>query len=522
MVDRTAQARRALAPALAGLTACAILIALAFAQGGYFPSSYTTAGAVGLAVLGVLSAVRTTGLRPSRTALVGGGALVALAAWTGLSERWSPDPEAARLAAERILLYVALLGLGIHAAGNGRYARAMVWSALAVGTVMVLAGVGSRLFSGIGPQAEDLQFTGYRLAYPLGYWNAMGAVAAMTAVLGTGLAAERRAPVVARAAAAGVAVIAVVTLDLTLSRGGFLSLFAGLIVLAVAGAHRPSLLVVLATIALGSVVAIVRLRGYGALVDDPGSGSGRIADGRAFAPQLAALALATAVAVGALAIGNRSAVAAKLARRLAKPAGIGLAVLAVATFAIAYALRGGSIEGTVADASGRTTAWISDQWHEFLRPGTPTERGTARLTTARTTRSDLFRVAFDGFEDHPLRGDGAGGFTVRWFQERRVNETVRNAHSVWLETLGELGIVGGLLLAVFVASLFAGSVRARLRPGGLSRTQAASVTALLTTWLVSSTFDWNWQMPAVTGLALFAGAAAYPVGKVRRSREVTV
>jgi O-antigen ligase len=164
---------------------------------------------------------------------------------------------------------------------------------------------------------------------------------------------------------------------------------------------------------------------------------------------------------------------------------------------------------------------VSRQWQDFLRPTTGVEQGSARLTTAKGTRSDLYRVAFDGFEEHPLRGDGAGGFTVRWMQHRRVYEAVRDAHSLELETLGELGAVGGLILLAFLATLVWAAVRSRIRRAALPRAHAAAVGAACSVWVAHSAVDWDWQMPALTGCVLVLAATLYPVGTMRRRRRAS-
>src|SRR5439155_12668808 len=130
-----------------------------------------------------------------------------------------------------------------------------------------------------------------------------------------------------------------------------------------------------------------------------------------------------------------------------------LAALAGAVAFGAYVVKADAIEGRADRGLRSASHFVSRQWQDFLRPTTGVQQGRARLTNAKGTRSDLYRVAFDGFEAHPLRGDGAGGFPVRWMAQRHVYEQVRNAHSLELETLGELGAVGGLLLLAFLVTL---------------------------------------------------------------------
>jgi O-antigen ligase len=148
-----------------------------------------------------------------------------------------------------------------------------------------------------------------------------------------------------------------------------------------------------------------------------------------------------------------------------------------------------------------------------MRPATISEGGTARLSSAKGSRSDHYRVALDGLRAHPLWGDGAGGFEVRWMRERRVPIRVRNAHSLYHETLGELGLIGAGLLLLFLASLVAAAIRSRLRPRSLSRSQSAAVAAACSVWLVHSGFDWDWQVPALTGTALVLAATLFPYGR---------
>src|SRR6185295_11600953 len=92
-----------------------------------------------------------------------------------------------------------------------------------------------------------------------------------------------------------------------------------------------------------------------------------------------------------------------------------------------------------------------------------------RLTeTGSPARVRQWRVALDQFDRAEVAGEGAGTWVIAWNRDRPVLSTVNDAHSLYLEVLGELGIVGGvLLLGVIVAILgaFALAARGPNRPG---------------------------------------------------------
>jgi hypothetical protein len=75
------------------------------------------------------------------------------------------------------------------------------------------------------------------------------------------------------------------------------------------------------------------------------------------------------------------------------------------------------------------------------------------------------------------------------------------------------------LLAVFLGALIVAALRSRLRPRAISRSQAAGVTAACTVWLVHAGVDWDWQMPALTGMALVLAATLFPAGRRRPPRS---
>ena len=504
---------------VAGVTAIGIVVALAWDVGGYFAPGYLGAGVIAFAVLGALLVLRPPHWSFSTQALVALGALATLVVWTALSSRWSPAPDTALEETQRTLVYVGLFALALIAAGSGRLARFLVLGVAAAVMVVVGAGLLSRLYPDVlGAPASLVSIGGYRLAYPLNYWNAYGALASLATVLTVGIASDPRSAVPIRAIAAGAAVIAAVAMYLSFSRGAWLALIVGVVALLALGAHRGSLLVTGGIVGLASALAVGRLDTYPALTDNPRLDGGQLEAGHAYAPQLLTIVGIVLVVQALLAAGRASPAVMKLVDAVTRPVVRGTAIGLGVAFVAIYAVGAAKVEGRTAAWTEDATSWVDRQWAEFLRPGTfAAQDNTARLTTARGTRSDLYRVAIDGFEHRPLWGDGAGGFEVRFMRARRVDETVRNAHSLYLETLGQLGLVGALLLLAFIASIVAAAIRSRVRPGGLGRSQTAAVGGACAVWIAHSMVDWDWQMPALTGAALILAATLFPYG--RRSSE---
>jgi O-antigen ligase len=120
-----------------------------------------------------------------------------------------------------------------------------------------------------------------------------------------------------------------------------------------------------------------------------------------------------------------------------------------------------------------------------------------RLSSLGSHRYDYWRAAVETGADHPLAGVGASGFRVEWLRRREIDDVVRDAHSLELETFAELGLVGVALLAALLGGV-ALSARAAHRADPLL---TAGPVAALVAWAFHSAIDWDWEMP---GLTLFA------------------
>ena len=122
------------------------------------------------------------------------------------------------------------------------------------------------------------------------------------------------------------------------------------------------------------------------------------------------------------------------------------------------------------------------------------------LSTSGSGRSEYSRVAWSLVRDEPLLGGGAGSFEARWFRERTVAFQARDAHNLYLETLAELGPVAlALLLATLALPLLA-LRRARVF------TFAPAAAGAYVAYLAHAGVDWDWEIPAVTVSAIFCAA----------------
>ena len=118
-----------------------------------------------------------------------------------------------------------------------------------------------------------------------------------------------------------------------------------------------------------------------------------------------------------------------------------------------------------------------------------------RLVSVQSNRYAYWRVAVEVFADHPLNGVGSGGFAVEWLQRRDIAEGVRDAHSLYLETAAELGLVGLLALAAFLTGIVLAARRGE-----------PAIVAALVAFALHAGLDWDWELPALSLTALLLAA----------------
>jgi O-Antigen ligase len=448
--------------------------AIAFADGGYFEGARAVALA-GAGVVLALTALVVPAPRPSRPALIALGGLAALTAWTAISTSWAPlsDPAWARV--ERDALYLAGLAAVALLLARPR-ALARLAEPVLLGGIVIVVGYG--LLGRLAPDVLDVVSSpsaGGRLDQPLTYWNAMGALAAMGAVLAARVAGDdTRAPVL-RAAAAAAAVPLLVALYLTFSRGALAACAAGLVVLLAVAPTFTQLRAVAITAEAGII-------GAGLAAASPYV---RTLHGSQPALQGAA------VLVALLATMLLAALAQAWAVRVERDATTRLGRLPLPPRHgwVAAALVAAMLVVPVVIAAGSDTPSSVDP-----RFGS----STSRLASADSPRYEYWRVAIGAFGRHPIAGVGAGGFSVEWLERRHDANPARNAHSLPIEVLAELGLIGGAALAAMAAGIALAARRA-LRA---DRALAAGPVAALAAYAFHTSIDWDWDIPGLTLVAV--------------------
>src|SRR6266511_1932136 len=134
-------------------------------------------------------------------------------------------------------------------------------------------------------------------------------------------------------------------------------------------------------------------------------------------------------------------------------------------------------------------------------------------------RWQCWDAAVDEFETAPVAGRGAGSYEPWWAQHASFTYFLRNAHSLYLETLGELGLIGFLLIvSAFVAGI-AMAVRRLLRAAPRERPTIAALTAVFVGFAFGASIDWVWQITAITAVAI-AALALVAAAETARPRPV--
>jgi hypothetical protein len=344
---------------------------------------------------------------------------------------------------------------------------------------MTLFGLSDRLLPALITLQRHFS-AGSRLEQPLTYWNAMGLVCGIGLVVAARLAGDRSRPDRLRMLAAAAAAPLGLALYLTFSRGALAATAAGLVVLLAAAPTWSQLRALAVVLEAAAIAALIGSR-LPAIVSYDATEAARQAQSLAMLAVLVLAALG-AGAVQAWACRTERDGAARLGRlplpRRSALLATGLVVLTAGAFVV---------------AAGR----------EQRTAPLPTGANPQRLASLQSNRYQYWRVALRTFAEHPVAGTGISGFRVQWLRHRRIGEAAKDAHSLYLETLAELGLVGLAALALAGGGIALAARRAmRAAPAA-----AAAPLAGVVAWAFHAGIDWDWEMPSVTLIALLLAGA---------------
>lgn len=476
-----------------------VLLGLAVFHGG--GSGSETMLVVGLALAATVAVIavgvclgRIPVVKPGRAGwcVAGGASLLTL--WIGCSLAWSITADVSWDWLNRTLVYLGFVVLGAVLAGFRHGRQAVV----AVLTLVVAAVVGWALLGVVVPSLAPVGDRIGRLSEPVGYWNGLALLASTALVLGVAIASSRRVGGLLLAYGA------IIVLLMTQSRGG---LVVGGVMLALwlrwsAQRLADGLDLLLAAVPGLAVAGFAFTRE--ALVRDDAGREARADDGKLFALVLALGAVAVVVAAIRVPAVRVAADAPDRVRRVLW-AGLALAVVA-------------GIVG-IGVSTGDPATWVRDQVTTGECANTPDRLGQFCDNNRVAWWGDALEIA----SDNPVAGTGAGTYRVARLRVRDEASPAPQPHSLPLQVLADLGIVGLLLASVVAIGAVAAARRAlrRVEPGDRGATRLLAIVSL--GYGLHSLIDYDADFLAVTAPAAVAlGALVAAADLPARPRSLGV
>jgi hypothetical protein len=474
--------------AAAGIAIAAAVFALSYANGGFAPTTRSYAGIAAWWLLGAGAAIGVAAALAGidRVALAAVGLFAAFAIWVLISLNWASDAERAFAQFNQVALYVAVLAIAVVVA------RLVPASVLVGGVALALVAIaGVALVSRCFPSTFGLQAGATlipalknRLSFPLGYWNGLGIEIALAYPILLAVMSSRRSRLVSALAAFPLPLLAAV-MYLTSSRGAFAAAAVGIVVFLLLTPRRWPALAAIAVAGAAGVGAVAVLVPKKSLVNGDVDTALGVHQGHHAAFWIGIACVLTALVWAGLA---------ELGRRLPTPSrtvgratATALVVIVVAAIVAAHPIaKFDAFKSKPAVGSTQTTL-------DHL------------LNSSGSGRWQFWGSAVSEFRAHPLNGGGAGSWKAWWLQHGSLKVFSEFAHSLYLEALGELGIVGLLLIVAAVLVAVAGAIRAALL---LESVEIAGAAACGIAFFAAAAYDWVWQLAgiAVVGVGMLGFA----------------
>jgi hypothetical protein len=471
-----------------------LLIAyLGFRGGGY---DEIVRGEVGIAAWWVVVVGAAAGILPLRQINWAGWATLGVfslfAAWTALGIGWSESAEQSVAELGRVASLLAIFSLALSLQGPESLRRMVGGVAAGIGLVSAAA-----LLSWLHPAwfaapetVAGLDATRNRLHYPLDYWNGLGAFAAIGLPLLVAGAATARTVIARALFAAAVPAVALAGF-FTLSRGaGFEAAIAFLALFALYP-RRLALLAPALVTGAGAAILIAAATQREDLMDGL-STAARTSQG----DEMLAMALVVCAGVALLSVAMTLAERHEVGPRFRVSAGRTRATGALVAVVAVIAAVAAGLPGTV-----------SDSWEEFKNPVSPAAGAERFDSAAGSGRYQFWETAVDAAKTEPVVGIGPGTFEYFWAREGSLPTFIRDAHSLYLETAAELGLIGLALIVALIAAPFVAGIGRTRMAGAEDRAWIAAAVGGCAAFAVAAAIDWAWELTVLPVAFLLLTAA---------------
>ena len=451
---------------------------------------------------GLLPVIRLTRIGWTGVAILGG-----LLIWTAVATiSWTESTERSLIELSRVATLSGILALLVLVQAREGLRRSVCALGAAVAFIAAIALL-SRYQPGWFPESGiPNTFPNSRLSYPLEYWNGLAALLAIglapllwTATFGRSM--------YGRALAAGSIPMVVLACYLTASRGGAIEAGIALIALLVLFPKRLKLCLNLIVPVAGSIALLLlieqrpelRDRQPGDLVSSQGTEMLFLTVAVFALGVLAQALLARAEQRGKIVVPSAS-------TAVAKRTGV---LTAIITALIVVGAFG--------------SGFVGNRWSDFKQPNFDDGTVSRLGNLSSGERYLVWESALDAASDKSLTGRGPGTFEFWWARKGKGTQFVRDAHSLYLEALAELGPIGLLLMLALVLIPIYIAVGGAIRRGSDERRSllAASAAGMIA-FAVAAGIDWAWELTVlpVAFLVLFA-ATSGPAAQSRKGHRTS-
>ena len=474
------------------LVALTVATAYGALNSGFFPDELWLPAAAGiLGLLLVTLFVRGYYRDVPRVGWILVALLAALVGIKGLSLLWTISDNLTVLELLRSSMYLATFVLVLAALSSSRQVSPLMDAAVLISAAVAGYGIMQKI-NPVGYPATTPNPA--RIGSTLEYANTTAMVVGLGIVLGLARINEMKSSL-GRGVYAALVVLFGLALYLTLSRGGIVSLGAGLFTMFVLGGNRLQNFVNLALVTAPLAWLVYRVQGLETLFLENATESQQLIDGAA---------LRTDLLIAMVAAFLLQAIYAIFAERYELVPGARKALGAVVLVGV---LALGGVGGYLASdqlLAGSFSEAVTGRLEE-------SESANERLTSVSSnSRSQYWQVAWQEWKQNPFLGTGAGTFQFTWLEDRTGFGGVKQVHNIYLEQGTETGIIAFLALTGFAVLIVAYTARAtwRSEPLGNRRILLSGLTSALVVYLFSSALEWHWYIPASTLIFFILAAVA--------------